>query len=238
MARSRSAIAATGKLLDICLYICLRPYNYMPCPGPSPRCANYGTNLSDTSVSASMPAAFSRTASLPTCRCYSRQSLSSSGNRESARTRSATDVASPGRRGDRMSASGKLVRSHLGCLTAKRSLGQGWRFLTFAAFRMRSSACDTIVQLCVRHVLCWSAFPLVSALGSTGSAAVGFVADRSAAGCSTLFVGITATMTESDFSCPCIIGYDSSSSRCGHRRRQQVTAKHETSQVPMRSLCT
>jgi hypothetical protein len=220
MARSRSAIAATGKLLDICLYICLRPYNYMPCPGPSPRCANYGTNLSDTSVSASMPAAFSRTASLPTCRCYSRQSLSSSGNRESARTRSATDVASPGRRGDRM------------------SLGQGWRFLTFAAFHMRSSACDTIVQLCVRHVLCWSAFPLVSALGSTGSAAVGFVADRSAAGCSTLFVGITATMTESDFSCPCIIGYDSSSSRCGHRRRQQVTAKHETSQVPMRSLCT
>src|ERR1700726_2123150 len=39
------------------------------------------------------------------------------------------------------------------------------------------------------------AFPLVSALGSTGSAA-----DRSA-----LFVGFTATMAERDFSCPCII---------------------------------
>jgi hypothetical protein len=30
-----------------------------------------------------------------------------------------------------------------------------------------------------------------------------------------LFVGFTATMAESDFSRPCIIGYDSSSSRCG-----------------------
>jgi len=30
-----------------------------------------------------------------------------------------------------------------------------------------------------------------------------------------LFVGFTATMAESDFSCPCIIGYGSSPSRCG-----------------------
>jgi phenylacetate-CoA ligase len=29
---------------------------------------------------------------------------------------------------------------------------------------MRSSACDTLTRLCARHVLCWSAFPLVSAL--------------------------------------------------------------------------
>src|SRR5436853_465377 len=49
------------------------------------------------------------------------------------------------------------------------------------------------------------AFPLVSALGSANSAA-----DRSA-----LFAGFAATMTESDFSCPCIIGYGSSPSRCG-----------------------
>ena len=41
--------------------------------------------------------------------------------------------------------------------------------------------------------------PLAPALGSTGSAT-----DRSA-----LFVGFTATMAESDFSRPCIIGYDS-----------------------------
>jgi len=30
-----------------------------------------------------------------------------------------------------------------------------------------------------------------------------------------LFVGFTATMAERDFSCPCIIGYGSSPSRCG-----------------------
>src|SRR5262249_23846168 len=45
-------------------------------------------------------------------------------------------------------------------------------FLSLATFRMRSRACDTLTRLCARHVLCWSTFPLVSALGSTGSAAV------------------------------------------------------------------
>src|SRR5215813_4361872 len=76
---------------------------------------------------------------------------------------------------------------------------------------MRSSACDTFTRLCARRVLCWSAFPLASALGSTGSAA-----DRSA-----LFAGFAATMAESDFPRPCIIGYGSSPSRCGpvHFRR-------------------
>src|SRR5947209_2498848 len=44
-------------------------------------------------------------------------------------------------------------------------------FLSLATLRMRSSACDTLVRLCVRRVLCWSAFPLVPALGSTNSAA-------------------------------------------------------------------
>src|SRR6516164_6457102 len=41
-------------------------------------------------------------------------------------------------------------------------------FFSLATFRMRSSACDTLTRLCVRHVLCWSAFPLVPALGSAG----------------------------------------------------------------------
>jgi hypothetical protein len=84
-------------------------------------------------------------------------------------------------------------------------------FLSFATCRMRSSACDTLTRLCARRVLCWSAFPLVSVLGSTGSAA-----DRSA-----LFAGFAATMAESDFPRPCIIGYGSSPSRCGpvHFRR-------------------
>ena len=54
-------------------------------------------------------------------------------------------------------------------------------------------------------VLNWPTFPLVPALRSTGSAA-----DHSA-----LFVGFPATMTESDFSGPFIIGYGSSPSRCG-----------------------
>src|SRR5215208_2484428 len=78
-------------------------------------------------------------------------------------------------------------------------------FLSVATCRMRSSACDTLTRLCARCVLCWFAFPLASALGSTGSAA-----DRSA-----LFVGFTATMAESDFLPPCFIGYGSSPSRCG-----------------------
>src|SRR5215216_3772276 len=65
---------------------------------------------------------------------------------------------------------------------------------------MRSSACSTVPRLGIRPVLCWSAFPLASALGSTGSAA----------DCSALFVGFTATMAESDFPPPCIIGYGSS----------------------------
>src|SRR5215475_4543806 len=76
-------------------------------------------------------------------------------------------------------------------------------FLSLAILRMCSSACDTLTRLCVRHVLCWLAFPLVPALGSTGSAA----------DCSALFAGFAATMTESDFSWPRIIGYGSSPSR-------------------------
>jgi hypothetical protein len=48
-----------------------------------------------------------------------------------------------------------------------------------------------------------------------GSAANSSAVDCSAAECSALFVGFTATMAESDFSCPCIIGYGSSPSRCG-----------------------
>jgi len=85
--------------------------------------------------------------------------------------------------------------SHLRCVTAK-------------VCRMRASACDTLTRLRVRRVLCWSAFPLVPALRSTNSAA-----DRSA-----LFAGFTATMAGSDFSCPYIIGYGSSPSRCGPSR--------------------
>src|SRR5262249_37605792 len=59
------------------------------------------------------------------------------------------------------------------------------------AFRMRSSACGMLVWLCAQGMVCWPAFPLVPALGSTGSAAVSSAADCSAAGCSALFAGFT-----------------------------------------------
>ena len=78
-------------------------------------------------------------------------------------------------------------------------------FRCLATRRMRSSACDTLSRSCARRVLCCAAFPLASALRSTGSAA----------GCPALFVGFPATMAESDFPRPCIIGYGSSPSRCG-----------------------
>src|SRR5215469_3598251 len=80
------------------------------------------------------------------------------------------------------------------------------RMLTagLAAFRTRSGACDTLARPCVRHVRHRFAFSLAPALRSTASAA----------GRPTLFGGFIAT-TESDFSCPCIIGFGSSPSRCG-----------------------
>jgi hypothetical protein len=61
--------------------------------------------------------------------------------------------------------------------------------------------------------------PWSPALGSTDSAA-----DRSA-----LFVGFPATMAESDFSRPCIIGYGSSPSRCGPPTR---TTDGQTRDIP------
>src|SRR6516225_1470349 len=100
-------------------------------------------------------------------------------------------------------------------------------FLSLATFRMRSNACDTLIRLCARHVLCWSAFPLVSALGSIGSAV-----DCSTAGCATLFAGFAATMTESDFSCPCIIGYGSSPSRCGPPYSAPLDDGGQTRDIP------
>ena len=95
-------------------------------------------------------------------------------------------------------------------------------FLSLATFRMRSSACDTLVQPCVWYVLCRSAFPLVPALRSTGSATACSPADCSAKTCAVLFAGFPATMAGSDFSCPCIIGFGSSPSRCGPSRSRNI----------------
>jgi hypothetical protein len=87
-------------------------------------------------------------------------------------------------------------------------------FLCLATSRMRSSACGMLVWLCAQGMVCWPAFPLAPALRSTDSAATP-TADASAVGSFALFAGFIATMTRPDFSCPCIIGFGSSPSRCG-----------------------
>jgi hypothetical protein len=62
---------------------------------------------------------------------------------------------------------------------------------------MRACACDTASRLCVRTVLCRSAFSLVPPLRSTGSAAVE----------TALFARFRATLGRSDFSIALIVGY-------------------------------
>src|SRR6266404_6919456 len=74
-----------------------------------------------------------------------------------------------------------------------------------AASRTQASLWDTLTRRSVRHVCCSPVFPSVLSLGSTDSAP----------GRPGLFAGFSATMKRSDFSCPCFIGFDSSSSRCG-----------------------
>ncbi|HKQ88863.1 MAG TPA: hypothetical protein VJS43_19055, partial [Candidatus Acidoferrales bacterium] len=58
-----------------------------------------------------------------------------------------------------------------------------------------SSSCDRLARRCVRHLLCWPAFPLVPALRSTGSAAFAPV-DASAVGSFALFAGFIAVGSE------------------------------------------
>src|SRR5262245_48996295 len=100
-------------------------------------------------------------------------------------------------------------------------------FLSFATFRMRASGCDAAARFCARSVLCWLAFPLASALRSTDSAAV-----RTA-----LFVGFPATMAESDFSPPYIIGYGSSPSRCGPAAAERSVVRSPGSRAKSVHAC-
>ena len=90
---------------------------------------------------------------------------------------------------------------------------------------MRSSACDTLSRCCARHVLRWLAFPSAPALRSTGSAA----------SYPALFVGFPATMAESDFPVPFIIGYGSSPSQCGPAGTRPL-ARPGTSRFPPKEL--
>ena len=78
---------------------------------------------------------------------------------------------------------------------------------------MRVCACDTASRLCVRTVLCRSAFSLAPPLRSTGSAAAE----------AALFARFLATSGRSDFSIALIVGYGlrPSRQRPGHDWRGQ-----------------
>src|SRR5713226_8138396 len=91
--------------------------------------------------------------------------------------------------------------------------------------RMRSCACDTASRLCVRTVLCNSAFLSVPLLPSTGSAAGG----------PALFAGFAGIISESDFFAPFIIGYGLRPSRCGPGTASQ--GGDEDIPVPAQEVC-
>src|SRR5438132_11048530 len=91
--------------------------------------------------------------------------------------------------------------------------------------RMRSCACDTASRLCVRTVLCSSAFLSVPLLPSTGSAA----------GCPALFAAFAGIISESDFFVPFIIGYGLRPSRCGPGTASQ--GGDEDIPVPAQEVC-
>src|SRR5262249_34938316 len=110
-------------------------------------------------------------------------------------------------------------------------------FFSLAAFRTRSSACDTRSRPWVRCVLCSSAFPLAPALCSAGSAASETPCSAWALA-SALFVGFPAPIAGSDFSRSCIIGYGSSPSRRGPAAIDRAVER-ELSRFPeTRSVCT
>ena len=91
--------------------------------------------------------------------------------------------------------------------------------------RIRSAACDTLSRCCARRMLWPSGFPLGSVLRSIDSAGTDVP----------LFADFTATMTESDFSMPFIIGYELLlSSAIPPRQRDDM----ETSQVPVQCVRT
>ena len=79
------------------------------------------------------------------------------------------------------------------------------RLSRLAVSRMRSSAGDTLSQLCVWHVLPRTALPLAPPLPSIASEAAG----------AALFGDFTGTVGESDFPWPYIIGLRVRPCRCG-----------------------
>jgi hypothetical protein len=78
------------------------------------------------------------------------------------------------------------------------------RFLVTAS-RMRACAWDTASRLCVRTMLCSSAFLSIPTLPSTDPAA----------GRPALFAGFIGSISGSDFCAPCFIGFGPRPFRCG-----------------------
>src|SRR5512143_3438986 len=93
---------------------------------------------------------------------------------------------------------------------------------------MRSSAGDTLSQLCVWHVLPRTALPLAPPLPSIASAAA-----RAA-----LFGDFTGTMGESDFPWPYIIGLRVRPCRCGPPRTDFPSGQPEELPAPVQMAST
>src|SRR5512132_1963584 len=93
---------------------------------------------------------------------------------------------------------------------------------------MRSSAGDTLSQLCVWHVLPRTALPLAPPLPSIASAA----ADAA------LFGDFTGTMGESDFPWPYIIGLRVRPCRCGPSTTTFPNGQPEELPVPVQVAST
>jgi hypothetical protein len=91
--------------------------------------------------------------------------------------------------------------------------------------RRRSSPGDTLSRACVRHVADVITFPSALTLRFIGSAVAP----------STLFADFDATIAESESSRPYIIGYDSSSSRCGP---MPAYGRLRGLPVPAQGVCT
>src|SRR5215470_13267962 len=104
--------------------------------------------------------------------------------------------------------------------------------------RIRSNACDTLTRFCARHVLCWCVFPLAPALRSTDTAAT-TPADASAVG----FLRFVRRLHRYYDEVRLLVSVHHRLWLLAFPMRtipltQHLTARHEISQVPMRSLCT
>ena len=116
--------------------------------------------------------------------------------------------------------------------SSSRSMLMWWRsaVTVFLFFALLLAVCapapvTRFPELCARPVLCWRAFPLASALGSTAPR-------RIAPPCSS----VLSYYGKVNFPRPYIIGYGSSPSRCG-LCRQRAGSRTWVSPVPAHGAC-